>query len=129
MFKRTILGDLKRWAAQPDRKPLILRGARQVGKTTAVEIFSADFDTYVHLDLERAEDAELFERGLPVQELIQAIYLAKNVTPSKGRTLLFIDEIQNSAGAIAMMRQFYESAKDLHVIGAGSLLEIMIRDE
>lgn len=129
MFKRTILGELKRWAAQPNRKPLILRGARQVGKTTAVEIFSADFDTYVHLDLERPEDAELFERGLPVQELIQAIYLARNVSPSNGRTLLFIDEIQNSASAMAMMRQFYESAKDIHVIGAGSLLEIMIPGE
>ncbi|MFC1799702.1 ATP-binding protein [Candidatus Eisenbacteria bacterium] len=129
MFRRTILGELKRWAAQPDRKPLILRGARQVGKTTAVEIFSADFDTYVHFDLEKPEDAELFERGLPVQELIQAIYLAKSITPSEGRTLLFIDEIQNSASAMAMMRQFYESAKDIHVIGAGSLLEIMIREE
>jgi len=129
VFNRTILKDLRQWAAQPRRKPLILRGARQVGKTTAVEIFSADFDTYVHLDLERRDDAELFERGLSVQELIQAIYLAKNAAPSQGRTLLFIDEIQNSANAMAMMRHFYESAKDIHVIGAGSLLEIMIRDE
>jgi predicted AAA+ superfamily ATPase len=129
VFNRTILKDLRQWAAQPRRKPLILRGARQVGKTTAVEIFSADFDTYVYLDLERRDDAELFERGLSVHELIQAIYLAKNAAPSRGRTLLFIDEIQNSANAMAMMRYFCESVKEIHVIGAGSLLEIMIRDE
>jgi hypothetical protein len=129
VFKRAVLKDLRQWAAQTRRKPLILRGARQVGKTTAVEIFSADFDTYVDLDLERREDAELLERGLSVRELIQAIYLAKNTAPSQGRTLLFIDEIQNSANAMAMMRHFYESAKDIHVIGAGSLLEAMIRDD
>jgi len=57
VFTRSILKDLRRWAAQSTRKPLIMRGARQVGKTTAVEIFAADFDTFVRLDLEKREDA------------------------------------------------------------------------
>jgi predicted AAA+ superfamily ATPase len=130
MFDRRIVSNLKRWAADPSRKPVVLRGARQVGKTTAVGIFSADFDTYIHLDLERPEDGQLFEQGLSIQDLLQAIFLAKNVRPSsRGRTLLFIDEIQSSPSATAMMRHFYESAKDIHVIAAGSLLEILMGTE
>ncbi|MCD6353578.1 MAG: ATP-binding protein [Proteobacteria bacterium] len=128
MFFRKIINELRIWANEKDRKPLILRGARQVGKTTAVEIFSKDFDQYIYLNLEKNEDAEIFNYGLPVEDLIQSIYLSKNMTPSQGKTLIFIDEIQNSPQAIAQLRYFYESAKKLHVIAAGSLLEVMIRE-
>ncbi|MEA1946144.1 MAG: AAA family ATPase [Thermodesulfobacteriota bacterium] len=126
MFFRNIINELRIWADEKDRKPLILRGARQVGKTTAVEIFSDDFDQYIYLNLEKNEDSEIFNHGLPVEDLIQSIYLSKNITPSQGKTLVFIDEIQNSPQAIAQLRYFYESAKKLHIIAAGSLLEVMI---
>jgi predicted AAA+ superfamily ATPase len=126
MFFRNIINELRIWADEKDRKPLILRGARQVGKTTAVEIFSRDFDQYIYLNLEKNEDSEIFNHGLPVEDLIQSIYLSKNMTPSQGKTLIFIDEIQNSPQAIAQLRYFYESAKKLHIIAAGSLLEVMI---
>jgi len=126
MFSRNIINELRIWARDRDRKPLILRGARQVGKTTAVDIFSEDFDRYVYLNLEKEEDAEIFGRGLSVEDLIQAIYLSKRITPSPGKTLIFIDEIQNSSQAIAQLRYFYESAKELHVIAAGSLLEVVM---
>ncbi|MBW2595383.1 MAG: ATP-binding protein, partial [Deltaproteobacteria bacterium] len=126
MFYRKIINELDRWAEEKDRKPLILRGARQVGKTTAVDIFSKAFDRYIYLNLEKKEDAEIFNKDLPLKDLIQAIYLSKNVSPSGGRTLLFIDEIQNSPRAVSMMRYFYESAGDIHVIAAGSLLETII---
>ncbi len=128
MFSRSIVQELRQWAVKKDRKPLILRGARQVGKTTAVDIFSKDFDQYLYLNLEKKEAAEIFNYNLSTEDLIQAIYLFKDISPSKGKTLLFIDEIQNSPQAIAQMRYFYESAKELHVIAAGSLFEVMARD-
>ena len=128
MFPRNIVQELRQWAVKKDRKPLILRGARQVGKTTAVDIFSKDFDQYLYLNLEKKEAAEIFNYNLSTEDLIQAIYLFKDISPSKGKTLIFIDEIQNSPQAIAQMRYFYESAKELHVIAAGSLFEVMARD-
>ncbi len=129
LFLRKILNDLKRWASGEERKPLILRGARQVGKTTVVDILSEDFDQYLHLNLDIAKNAEIFDRDLSLNELIQAIFFLKNQPRSNGRILLFIDEIQNSPRAAKMLRYFYESAKDIHVIAAGSLLESMIGKE
>lgn len=126
MFYRKIIDELKKWASKKDRKPLILKGARQVGKTTAIDIFSKEFDRYIYLNLEKKEEAEIFNNDLPLKDLIQAIYLSKNISPSEGKTLLFIDEIQNSPQAVKMMRYFYESAVDIHVVAAGSLLEIVI---
>ncbi len=128
-FNRKIISHLKRWADSKDRKPLILRGARQVGKTTAVNIFSKQFDQYVYLDLEKSEEADLFRRELRVKELLQSIFLFKNVTPKKGKQLLFIDEIQNSLEAVSVLRYFYEEIPDLYVISAGSLFEIMLEKE
>ncbi|HQE96030.1 MAG TPA: AAA family ATPase [Candidatus Marinimicrobia bacterium] len=126
MFSREIVDELKNWAAQPDRKPLVLRGARQVGKTVAVDLFATGFDRYIHLDLQKPEDCDLFRQKLPVRQLVQLIALSKNVDLSSGRRLLFLDEIQNSPEATAMLRYFYEELPDLFVIAAGSLLEIMM---
>ncbi len=128
-FFRDIIHKLREWSLDPGRKPLVLRGARQVGKTTAVEIFAGEFDHFIPLNLEQQQDAALFSHDLPVDELLQAIYLAKNIIAPRGRVLLFIDEIQNSPAAMAMMRYFYESSRDLYVIGAGSLLETMLGRE
>lgn len=129
LFQRNILHNLELWASQKNRKPLILRGARQVGKTTAVELFSKSFDQYLCFNLEKKEDADLFNRDLSIEDLINVLFLVKNLSPVKGKILLFIDEIQNSSKAVAMMRFFYESAKHIHVIAAGSLLESMIGKE
>jgi len=127
MFPRKIVAQLKSWSESEYRKPLVLRGARQVGKTTAVEIFSREFDQYAYLNLEKFEDANLFARKLSAEELIEAIFLFKRLSGSPGKkTLLFIDEIQNSPQAMAYMRFFYESANQLHVIAAGSLMETVI---
>ena len=129
MFFRKVIDELVLWAKDEDRKPLILRGARQVGKTTAVEIFAKKFDQFIYLNLETREDAELFKYHLPIDDLIQAIFLHKNVVSTSGKVLLFIDEIQNSPPAVAMMRYFHESAKSFHVIAAGSLLETLMSQE
>ncbi|MFC2157651.1 ATP-binding protein [Acidobacteriota bacterium] len=126
MFKRSILHQLSRWKDSKDRKPLVLRGARQVGKTTAINIFSKDFDQYIFLNLEKPTDADLFNRNLPVRDLFQAILLEKNLPHIQGRILLFLDEIQNSPQAIHMLRYFYEDLPHIHVVAAGSLLEIAL---
>jgi len=73
MFNRDITNELKKWAAKPNRKPLILHGARQVGKTTAVHIFSAGFDQYIYLNLEKEEHREIFESKYPFPDLLGAM--------------------------------------------------------
>ncbi len=127
MYRRKIEQDLQKWANKHNRKPLILRGARQVGKTTAVRNFAKDFDVYVELNLDNAEDKELFERYKSFNELLEAIFFLKN-QPLKHnkKTLIFIDEIQNSPDAAKQLRYFYELRPDLYVIAAGSLLETLI---
>lgn len=109
-----------------DRKPLILRGARQVGKSTLVEIFSKEFDVYLHLNLDEEADRIIFEKYKNIDTLINAIYVHCYSQKSDKPTLLFIDEIQNSPSAVAMLRYFYEKAPWLYVIAAGSLLESLI---
>lgn len=126
MFKRDILRELKKWAEKPNRKPLVLRGARQVGKTTAIEMFSKDFDQFINLNLERPNERELFESEIPFNDLLTAMFIYAGKKLSGGKTLIFIDEIQNSPKAIALLRYFYEEANDLYVITAGSLLESIL---
>ena len=126
MFFRTIIEEFRVWAKREDRKPLVLRGARQVGKTTAVKMFAKEFDNFIYLNLEKKEDVEIFKQNYSTEQIIDNIILSKNITLKKGRSLIFIDEIQNSPEAVAMLRYFYESFPSYHVIAAGSLLEIMM---
>ncbi len=127
MFPRAVVKQLEEWSKTPKCKPLILRGARQVGKTTAVDIFAKQFDQYLKLNLDLPSNCKIFEQNLSIRELLQAIRLHFNLPTVPGRTLLFLDEIQNSPEAIHSMRYFYEEAdSSLFVIGAGSLLETLI---
>ena len=126
MFKRDILGKLSAWAIKKDRQPLILRGARQVGKTTAVNLFSEQFDQYLYLNLELKEERGIFEKDYPIEELIQAIFFYKDQVKPKGKILIFIDEIQTCPSAVSYLRFFYEAFPDMYIIAAGSLLETLI---
>lgn len=74
MFKRTAIRYLRQWAEKEERKPLVLRGARQVGKTTLVELFAKEFDTYIYLNLEEKETAELFAADYSFEDLLAGIY-------------------------------------------------------
>ncbi|MGE3727816.1 MAG: ATP-binding protein [Candidatus Sericytochromatia bacterium] len=127
-FERRALADLRDWARKEGRKPLVLRGARQVGKTSLVQLFAREFDTFLELNLERRQDAQLFERIPAIQDLYQAILLAQQQVP-KGRVLLFIDEIQASPQAVEQLRFFYEHLPEVHVIAAGSLLEVVLEQK
>lgn len=126
MFRRSAIDWLNTWKTKENRKPLVIRGARQVGKTSLVEEFGKQFDLFLSFNLEKSEDLALFQRELPVKELFELLLAMKNRTKSKGATLLFIDEIQNSPYAIKLLRYFYEEMPEIHVIAAGSLLETML---
>jgi len=117
---------LSEWAAQDNRKPLLLRGARQVGKTFAVRRFARQFDCFIELNLEHAGDRAPFGRELEAEDVFQAIVLRKHARPVDGKTLLFLDEIQECPEAVQVLRYFYEKMPDLYVVGAGSLLEIAL---
>lgn len=126
MFSRRIISKLESWKQSETHKPLILRGARQVGKTTVVNQFGAGFDNYLYVNMEVAENVRLLEMELPLDDLIRMMFARTGKSPKEGSTLIFIDEIQNSAKAIARLRYFYEERPDLHVIAAGSLLENIV---
>jgi uncharacterized protein len=123
MFKRDILDELTKWKGKKFRKPLVIRGARQVGKTTAVHLFSGQFDQYIYLNLEKEEERIIFEQNYPFPDLVTRLFIYAGKRRDGGETLIFIDEIQNSPKAVALLRYFYEEANDLFVITAGSLLE------
>lgn len=126
MFSRKINRYLKDWSESSFRKPLLIRGARQVGKTTAVRMFARKFDVFIELNMELDDDRELFERESDINRLCNLIFLVKGVANSRGRVLIFIDEIQHSERAIASLRYFHEQRPDLYVIAAGSLLEAFL---
>ena len=125
MFERLIIQELKRWKKSSHRKPLILRGARQVGKTTVVNIFANSFEQYVYLNLDIKKDKELFLKYNSIKDLVTAIFFEKNKNLSSTDTLIFIDEIQEVPEAFAMLRYFYEEYPQYYVIAAGSLLETL----
>ncbi|MDQ3017422.1 MAG: AAA family ATPase, partial [Bacteroidota bacterium] len=90
MFTRSAIQELVKWAAKTDRKPLIIRGARQVGKTTLVRQFAEQFDQFIYLNLEIAEDRAPFENFSTIETLLQAIFFLKNLTLEKReQTLIF----------------------------------------
>ena len=126
MIQRKIIRDLLQWKERDDRKPLVLRGARQVGKTTVVEEFAKNYAIFLHLNLEKELDRQLFETTDNVDVIIHDIFYYKKTLYQKESVLLFIDEIQFSKRAIALLRYFYEEANYIHVIVAGSLLETVI---
>ena len=126
MFRRIALENLREWALKAERKPLVLRGARQVGKTTLVEMFAADFDHYIYLNLEEKDNAELFATDSTFDDLLAGIFFKAKLPVDSPRTLIFIDEIQTEPKAVQALRYFYEKRPELYVIAAGSLLESLM---
>jgi len=126
ILQRKTYQKLLEWKGANNRKPLLLRGARQVGKTTLVRGFAKEFANYIELNLEQEADAKLFMIG-KVGKIFNAACLLKGVVPDNKPTLLFIDEIQESPQAIKQLRYFYEEKPEIFVIAAGSLLEFALR--
>ena len=127
MFKRIIDFHFDIQKTNSFRKPLVLRGARQVVKTCAVRKLGKKFKSFVGVNFERLEGAaSLFENDLSPDRLILALSPLVKTPIISGETLLFFDEVQEAPRAIVTLRYFYGEMPNLHVIAAGSLLEFAI---
>jgi len=126
-MKRLIEDELLAWKEVKFRRPLLLRGARQVGKTYVAKKFGAQFDSFIHVNLEEEQQPRaIFEKDLDVQRIVRDLSLHARTPIIPGKTLLFIDEIQAVPNAVTALRYFYEQIPQLHVIAAGSLLDFAI---
>jgi len=128
IFSRHIIHNLEEWKRSDNRKPLLIRGARQVGKTTVIKEFANNYKNNILLNLENAKDRNVFEANNDVKSVVEYLFLLHSISQKDiENTLLFIDEIQEVPNAIQMLRYFYEKYPKLHVIAAGSLLEFALK--
>ncbi|MBQ3738876.1 MAG: AAA family ATPase [Bacteroidales bacterium] len=126
-YERIIDRYLSEWATRPIHKPILLRGARQVGKSTAVRHLGESFKYYVEINLEKQSNyIDLFKKDLDVTRIVPQMAAMCGTPIVPNETLLFIDEIQESQEAIMALRYFKEDMPNLHVIAAGSLLEFVL---
>ncbi len=128
-MKRTIKQTLLDWKNNPSRKPILLRGARQVGKSFLIKELGQSFDSYVefNFDFDR-KLVSVFEQDSDPERIIKELSIAAEKRIVPGKTLLFLDEIQECPNAIRALRYFYENMADLHVIAAGSLLDFVLEN-
>ena len=125
MFERNLEKELKTWKDSPIRKVLIVRGARQVGKTSVIRKFGlAHFDQLVEINLEQREQRQWFDGVLSIDDFATRVELYMKKELKDQHTLLFIDEVQESSSVLELLRFFAEERPRLHVIVAGSLLEV-----
>ncbi|WP_028490043.1 ATP-binding protein [Thiothrix lacustris] len=130
MFNRQAVSDIIHWYQQPQRKPLVIRGARQVGKTTAVRMAGAQLGIpVIEINLERHAELEALFRRYQLDELLFnfALISGEQVTPDKP-LILFLDEAQATPAAYACLRYFWEDMPNLAVILTGSLLDQVLND-
>ena len=128
-IQRKIDDVLLTWQRSSSRKPLLIRGARQVGKSTAVRNLSKQFDFFIEINFdEQPEYQNLFANTSDIGDLIEQLAIITQTEIIEGRTLVFLDEIQASLPAISKLRYFYEKKPKLHVIAAGSLLEFALSE-
>ncbi len=128
-MKRQITSKLILWKESSGRKPLIIRGARQTGKSFTITEFGNNyFEGTIHvLNFEKRMDwHSIFELNLDVKRIMGELEILSGKKIIPGRDLLFFDEIQECPNAIASLRYFYEQIPELHVIAAGSLLEFAL---
>jgi len=129
-FSRRIDGELLAWSEEANRKVLLLRGARQVGKSSAVRRLGKSFKHYVEINFEDADEPvkALFAPGVSPQEICMKLSVLTLTPIVPHETLLFFDEIQACVPAISKLRYFHEQYPELHVIAAGSLLEFALEE-
>jgi len=130
-FNRQIDNALLQWCNDKRHKPLMLRGARQVGKTTAIRNMGKRFTHFVEINFENKDHAAakiVFSQHSDPQIICSELALLFGKPIIAGETLLFLDEVQSCTEAIAALRYFYEQMPELHVIAAGSLLEFALEE-
>lgn len=126
---RNIHKHLLSWKANPNRKALLLRGARQVGKTWSARYLGKEFDYFLEINFELDHDVRaFFESSINPTDLIPNLSAYYNIPIEDGKTLIFLDEIQACVPAISSLRFFHERKPKLHVLAAGSLLEFALEE-
>jgi uncharacterized protein len=129
-IKRHIDVELLDWKNAPGHKPVLLRGARQVGKSSTVREFGKSFDSFVEINFDHRDfqfAKSVFEKHSSPRIICDELSAILGVKISEGKTLLFLDEVQSCIPAISTLRYFYEEMPDLHVVAAGSLLEFALQ--
>ena len=128
-MKRLFDETLRAWAAAKERKPLLVRGARQVGKTYSVRKLAGGFRHFIEINFDETSEAKgLFDGALTAKTLATKLSGWSQTPIVPGETLLFLDELQTCPNAIRSLRYFYEQMPGLHVVGAGSLLEFVLEE-
>ena len=128
-YQRIIDKSLIEWKNDLHHKPLLLRGARQVGKSSAVRHFSTQFKYYLEINFEKQPKyKELFRQDLDVNRIVADMAAISGVPIVANETLVFFDEVQECQEAIMSLRFFKEDLPSLHVVAAGSLLEFALAD-
>ena len=128
-IERKIDVELVEWMRKPSRKPLLVRGARQVGKSTAIRNFSKHFDHFIEINFdEQPLYQQLFSMTSDVHDVLEQLAIITQTEIIEGKTLVFLDEIQACLPAISKLRYFYEKKPNLHIIAAGSLLAFALAE-
>ncbi len=130
-MQRTLMADLISWKTNPYRKPLILWGARQVGKTWLMKEFGKEqFENVVYVSFYNNQRiASIFDQDYNVARILQALKIELHTQIVPGETLLIFDEVQNALKVVESLKYFQEDAGELHVIAAGSLLGVALHEE
>ena len=125
-MERTILTNLKAWKSASRRKPLVIKGARQVGKTWAMKAFgNAAYEDSIYLNFERDKQLQnLFEQDFDLDRILLAFQVQTGIVPKPGKTLIILDEVQEAKGGLTVLKYFYEEKPEYHIIAAGSLLGV-----
>lgn len=126
-IERKIDSDLASWKTDPYRKPLLIRGVRQCGKTSSIREFGKTFRYFAEINFEKTPMAKsVFEGNIDIMVICAQLEVITGIPIIDGETLLFLDEMQDCPSSIIALRYFYEDRPGLHIIGAGSLLEFAL---
>ena len=107
MFERELITQMRQWSSRSPHKPLVIRGARQVSKSTLVREFGKEFDVFIEVNLDLSDDAAIFQRTDKVEDIWQYLCLRNRIVSDLSkRMLLFIDEIQEVPEAVGMLRYY-----------------------
>lgn len=128
-IERDVIGIFREWKDSTNRKPILLKGARQIGKTWAMETFGNEcFEYCAKFDFDRQPELKsVFQTSKEPERIIRELALYCNVPLIPGRTLLIFDEIQECEEALNSLKYFCEDLPDFHIIAAGSLLGVAVR--
>lgn len=130
-MKRKAYEGLLKWKSNKSRKPLLIKGARQVGKTWLMKEFGKnEYESVAYINFEKSTQlADLFEADFDIPRILRSIQLITGIIPQPGETLIIFDEIQSVKRGLLSLKYFFEDAPEYHIIAAGSLLGLSIHKD